>query len=938
MKKLKPFLFKLLFFFTFPSFHCLGYQLLPPSDTSYFKQKVTDKLELFFSEDYKKHSLLLYQYTQFLNKEIGQVFPLSPYYRKNSIVFVSPKKQISNAITFIYPSPSIFIYSSPAQIMDFSALFNWSLDSLAHEITHLYQINSQTKTSHWLSYFFHPISWFVYPNIYSHDLILEGNAVLHESIYGSGGRLFSGWARSIVFAQIKSNISLRRLLNKYNDSFSHLEKYLHGGYFYSYLLSNYNLKKLNKFFYFHSKNILLPPLGTYKINSSFKKSLNTSFYSALENYKNYYKPQALKQKVSKGKILITSNSFLPLNSDDKNIFFLVTNLKSPPSLVILNKKTQTISLTKKDMPLGKVFLIDGTYYSASTGQTSTTEEKFTLFESGHKPLKKYISQYVMDLSKNKELSLDTKQSLDQMRLLVNNKFYGKTHSSAVLDQKGNIYYFKNKNEKRTLYKNKTPLWSYKGYYGFPVEAHQEGVYFIAATKYGSSLFLHSKGSTFRLSKSDTIISARKINKTDFLVSEVTSKNYEYKIIKIIRKKEEPYLYKYAFTKKKINTKQMESKNYSPKPYHYLTNWKLQNVLFIPSLSSSRQLNIDTFFPIIDSLNYNKLSIRGSINKRTHLLSLDYFNQKYRLAFQITPAYQKGILSLKSNEDTIDTFRYLKLLKEKDIYQKLHSNEYLDISLKRRAIPYQNRAIDFNLDYLIYRTNRLNISFLKRITLGQRQFNANKKWINYRNYFGNLELTYYKKYLLAFSEYQKISLKALYDIMYIQIDESNYKTYLTGGVNFLFSQNLGKETYISTSGSIRRNLWNRKPKQIFKTKTKNAIFYFHTFKQTVQNFNQINFNIKKALNQSLHPIYFPLALNRWAPFTGVSLVSFEDKELYKRGYHYLLNTYLGGDFEFIANYKGNFNLGFALGYIWKWKNKFGENKKQLHSEVYLKVQL
>ncbi len=604
---------------------------------------------------------MLHQYIQSLNKELEHVFPLSTYYRKNSIVFVSPRKQISNGVTSIYPLPSIFIYSSPATVMDSSSIFHWSLDSLIHEMTHLYQINSQTKHSYWLSYLFPPTSWFIYPNIFLHNLILEGNAVLHESIYGSGGRLFSGWMRALVFAQIKSGLSLRRLINKYNDSFSSLEKYIHGGYFYSYLYSKYPLTELNKLFYLNSQNIYFN-IGTYTINRSFKKSLNMDFYSAIENYKKDYRPQAIQQKTSKEKALVTSESFSSLNSNDKSIFFLITNLKSPPSVVVLDKKTQNISLTKKDLPLGKLFLIDNIYHSANRGQTSTTTEKFTLFKEGYKPVKKYLSQYVMDISQGKVLSLDTKQSLDQIRLLVNGKFYDNTHSSAIMDQTENIYYFKNEGPKRILYKNKTPIWSYKGYYGFPVEADKKGMYFIAATRYGSSLFLYSKGEVFRLSKSDTIIAARKVNHTHFLVSEITSKNYEYKIIKVIRKKEKPYLYKYAFKKKKINMQNIKREDHSPSSYSYLKSLRLSNPFF--SIGFSKNLLLTTNLTFTDPLNYNSFTLNASKHEFSKRFSASYSNQKYRFFFQITPSYQKGILSLKYGTETINTLKYLHFLKEK----------------------------------------------------------------------------------------------------------------------------------------------------------------------------------------------------------------------------------------------------------------------------------
>ena len=162
-------------------------------------------------------------------------------------------------------------------------------------------------------------------------------------------------------------------------------------------------------------------------------------------------------------------------------------------------------------------------------------------------------------------------------------------------------------------------------------------------------------------------------------------------------------------------------------------------------------------------------------------------------------------------------------------------------------------------------------------------------INYLNYSGKLNINYSKNYPLAFSPHQKIKFTALYDMLHIQTDLPKSKKYLSFGTNFLFHQNLGKETYLSTSGLIRRGLWNRKPRRILNTETKGTVFNFHSFKQTVQNFNQINLKLQKVLNQSLYPIYFPLALSRWAPLANVSLVAFEDKELSTEGYHYLLST-------------------------------------------------
>lgn len=522
---------------------------MKPVDGHYLKQDVSGRMELIFSEDHKSLGPLLLQSIGHVDSEYQKIFPQSRYHRKTHIVFRSSREQRSIGSAKMLPLPAAHIYPTPVDVMDRFAFYNWHLDLLIHEMAHLYQMSVQTDLSHWLSYILpKSLFLFVYPNLASSPFIMEGHAVLLESLYGSGGRLFSGWTRAFVLAQLKEGISLSRIFRQSAHPFSGLEKYHHGGYFFSYLLEKRGLKAVNSFFDFSSRNIVFP-FGYFAVNRAFKKSMGKSPASLFNEYKRAVRPMAMAQKSSSEPALLRSHISPPMNSDDENIYFLVSDKKSPPELVTVNKKTKKISRKKTDLPEGKIFLIGKDYYSAGAGRTGTFLHQFSLFKEGFSPLKEYSSKYVQDIRGGKILSMDSKEGLAEVRLELDGKLYSQTHSSAVLDHKGRPCYFRQKGSLRTLYRGKKPLRSFNSYYAFPAEADETGIYFISATKYGSGLFVFRNGGVFRLSPSDTIVSARKLNeKGEFLAAEIGPDSYEYKIIQARPAPEEPFLYKYAFKK------------------------------------------------------------------------------------------------------------------------------------------------------------------------------------------------------------------------------------------------------------------------------------------------------------------------------------------------------------------------------------------------------
>ena len=99
---------------------------------------------------------------------------------------------------------------------------------------------------------------------------------------------------------------------------------------------------------------------------------------------------------------------------------------------------------------------------------------------------------------------------------------------------------------------------------------------------------------------------------------------------------------------------------------------------------------------------------------------------------------------------------------------------------------------------------------------------------------------------------------------------------------------------------------------------------------------VSIHFKKVINQSLYPVYFPLALRRWAPFIGVSSLFSLKSDSHSHAnpirqrqastlsdssdrfvfVHKLLYTFIGGEMELSANHKALAHAGISGGLLWK----------------------
>ena len=922
-------------------------------DSNYYIQKLAPRLNMIFSEEFIDISSSLSYYSRSVNSQFSLLFHEKPYFRTGSIFFSSPRHQISNAHVFFYTLPFVHIYASNnPNLMDLWSLFDWSEDTLIHELNHIYQFAQKRQ---WENFFFWPlfglfnksiVSILIYRNKLMPTWILEGDAVLSESLYGSGGRLWSGAARAFVFSQMKEDrLSLKRLLKSYKDPFSNLEKYLHGAFFFSYLKSRYGLKKVKGFFYESSRYL---PLDYYGLNSSLKRGFDSDLKTLFQGYKNYYQEKAEKQKSSAQPVLFKSKIFAPINSDKDSLYFLISDSKSPAELVVWSKKDNTFEKRKAYLPIGKVFYRNGKYVSPGNTQVSSVSIEYTLIEEGFKPVSEYNSQYVMDFYGDQALFLDMQNSHTHNALHLGDAFYDSIHSSALADSEGSVYYFKQNGENRTLYKNKKPLIKFRSYYAYPVELNPTSVYFIGPTPYGSSLFVYraNKG-IYRLNSSDRIVSARHIKEDKFLAIEIGANHYEYKIISVKPTSEQPFFYNDLFKKRSlfpnsslepvisskkpvisskkpiISSKEPIISSKKPvilskkpvilskdiKPYNPFSN------LFLKDINFRIFKHFYGFINFRDTVNFNSLSLSTFVSKNRKNFDLLYSYRKYRPSFEIVLNYTTGRLNANKDPGLLDTFQDLGFLDEKDRYTVKRNFKQASVGNSNLGVPavrvlqerrtfflYQRVSAGLGVSYPIYRYSESSLKASSYIFLEQKRF-LDHPWIRYIQNKGKIHYRFIRKYPYAYSYHKKRDLSAEYDLLFFK----NNKMYLSGSINGDFIEELGKELFLNIQSKALWGLWNRQFSSLPLNFTTN--FHYNFLKESVQNLYELDLLLFKVFNRSYYPLKIPFSLIRFAPLTGVSFLFFKN---HTNTNFFFLVPFIGWEGEFtVGPDKNIFKAGFAV---------------------------
>lgn len=605
------------------------------NDKSYSMSDYQNFELIHTKQDSQKARQIAYVLSQILSL-YAKDFSHSPS-GKPTLVIASNKNQIANAFATISPFPMMMWYGSGGAMIDYFASSSWSEILALHETAHIFQLNAQSDFSKGLKSVFGNsvfpifvppnlpiIPIFTYPNIFLPTALLEGNAVFNESRFGIGGRLFSPYYRAVFLSFVKNNkIDLTSFINNHNTFPYTEEKYIFGAYFFAYLAQTYGMKKTNKLFITHAQHyIALSPFGLERtFKELFGKDLTSIFYEFLR----FYSQKAKNFTPSNGEIIAKSKFFVDMSKVDGKILFLASNGKSLPSLHVLeqNKKT-TI---KDDFFLGKPFLINGKPW------TTSSYKIYSLYDGNRNSNANFDNKIIHDINKDKVLYFKT-TDFGSRTLYLNNEKIAPIDSGAIFDKNQSYYYFVQNGPTRTLHKNKTPLIGFDGFASKLCDIVGDKIYFTAATRYGSGLFVYNNAIIERMGNADDILDARHIKNDEFLTTTIASDGFYYKKVRLSKTQDVPVLYTYDFeqdTTIDFSPNQLMPKSTSS--YNHILGLRYSSTQ--ASLSTIDDKNeISARIDFIDALLQNQLSILLA-HKQEKEKSTTHNDSYYGLAYKNT---------------------------------------------------------------------------------------------------------------------------------------------------------------------------------------------------------------------------------------------------------------------------------------------------------------
>lgn len=526
-----------------------------PQDKSYFKHQLQNQdIELIYTHDNIFFAKQSAEIETPLNRDYENYFD----WKLDETLYVgliSDNNQVANGFSTQFPNNRQINYVGGALNVDYFCSKSWLNTLLYHETAHNYQANVKgslvSQSFHFLfgnGAFLLP-SFVTIPNSLLNPFVLEGNAVLNESWHGNGGRLYSGRFAAQTALQAKAgkitpaNMYNSRVEFPYGESY-----YIQGGFYNLYLAQNYGLKKTNSFFKNNSTYWFWP----FFTNDAMYESIGVNFEESLASFAKEQKTIASKMKAASGETIASSQYFYPLSNSKESIFFLTNeSAKRAPELLVLDKKSQELTKRRESWLSGKVIKVDDEYYTQGSAKTSPMKISQGLFSSGgfikEGSDSKVIQAYLSD---NRAVYFDVASSYSEPHLYVGDSFYGVVNSSVIVDAKDNLYYFKQEGKRRTLYKNRTPLFSYQGFYGVVSDVDSKGaIYFVANSFYGATLYRYKNHTLSRASSADNIVEARLVNDKEVLLAAISDKDYYYVITDISEVQGKPYDVKHFFEEK-----------------------------------------------------------------------------------------------------------------------------------------------------------------------------------------------------------------------------------------------------------------------------------------------------------------------------------------------------------------------------------------------------
>lgn len=607
---------------------------------------------------------------------------------RTAVVATSNKNQVANAFATISPNNMVVFYKGGVEFLDSSSSSSW-IDTLSsHEIAHVYQLNTKNHLGVFLkkifgnrSYIPIPIfPWpiFISPTAHLPMFLVEGNAVLNESRFNQGGRLMSG--ESLVLAtelNLSGKADLPYIMNATLEFPFGKEKYIVGGYFQSYLASKYGFPVTNRFFLHHAENNVNP----FDLKSSFAATFFDEYEDLYKNFQTSLKTKQKNYNAFRGHSLTTSISPVEFKRIDNIIYFVSSfDGKTPNRLNRFYTDTQNFVSEPTYLNPGRVFRYENKLYTASSYSRNERDIFYTLVDENYDFLPSFKDKYVTDIERNNISFFNMLESFDKGSLYKNQERMAETESKALLDKNGNIYFFKQEQNLKVLYKNQEKLTSIKTFYALLVDVPESNeIYFVSNTENGSGLFCFCQNEFKRMLPYDNIINATKADQ-GFLISFMNTDRYHIAYVdKPSIATETPFdthtQFSMDYFKSPVEVPEISLTD-SPKPYFSLREMRFSAYTIKFSRSKKYTLLANTF-NWIDPLFYSNLGVTVSLSNKLGYNAFDY---------QYTPYATKFAMSAVN-----ETEFYL------DDTQKLTTNS-VQLSIKNDFLEKRNHRFSVGLDF------------------------------------------------------------------------------------------------------------------------------------------------------------------------------------------------------------------------------------------------
>lgn len=652
---------KIIFFLLF----CLNTHSFVATGDDY-KIKETDTYKYIYTDEH--FSLLedLIPYSQKIEALYNESFDWV-LDEQTSLVLASSNNQIANAFATVLPNNLTAFYPGGVALIDHFSAVSWNKLLIAHEVVHLYQLNVKGRPGSIYKSIFGNTPFFLWPtlpffylfpspNLLLPTFFVEGNAVFSESYLENGGRLYSGTERALFLSILKSGkLTTSRMINSHIDFPFTREKYIIGGYFNLFLAKMFGIEKTNRFFKEHGYYHWNP----LRINTPFEDNFGFGFYHLFNLFINHYKDLADSQKSDSGEALITSQSLGKVNVIDDKIFVVSTETgKGVRELIKING--ESIQRETSSHPYGKLFkLDDGKVYSAASSTVDIDKFIYGLWGENGTRDKNFDSKVVQDILEEKVLYFNARESYDHPILYLNDKKVGSSFSSAILSESGEPVYFKQSGKKRSLYVGEKLIYSYRGYFGYPIYSNGLATYFIGPTQAGASVFKVKDNLVYRLTNSDTVFDAKIVRGKLFLV-EFSAESYHLKWAKDLEFEEAPFEYTYFYEKGK---EKIEFSDYpaektvtEPREYKPLSNLRFNYLTGYLAFAKEAGESVDEFVYLgaswSDSLLQNSIwfDVYSNGEKGQRTTKLSYTNNATKFQWKLSGEYENNVATRDRSED------------------------------------------------------------------------------------------------------------------------------------------------------------------------------------------------------------------------------------------------------------------------------------------------